>query len=81
MTPEPSTHRARLRNPRQASDYLREQHGIVRAVSTLAKLRCVGGGPTFHKLGDKYVGYAEPALDTYAESLISRPLRSTSETA
>ena len=61
MSLEHSPARARMRNPRQASEYLRDQYGISRAVATLAKLRCVGGGPAYHKLGGKGVGYAEPA--------------------
>jgi hypothetical protein len=34
-----------------ASAYLREPHAIRRTAATLAKLRCVGGGPPFRKVG------------------------------
>ena len=81
MSLEHSPARCRLRNTRQASEYLREQHGIGRSPATLSKLRVVGGGPEFRKVGTRDVAYAEPALDSWATSLISRPLRSTSEAA
>jgi hypothetical protein len=73
--------RPRLRNTKGASTYLREEWGVIRAPTTLAKLRVVGGGPEFRKIGSRDVGYPDPALDAYAESLISGPLRSTSEVA
>ncbi len=81
MSIEHSPARARLRTPRQASEYLREQYGIIRAISTLAKLRCVWGGPAFYKPGGKYIGYTDPALDQYALAVIGPELRSTSEAA
>jgi hypothetical protein len=81
MSLEHSPARRRLRNTWQACEYLLERHGIVRSPATLNKLRVVGGGPEFRKIGAKHVGYEEPALDTYAEGLISKPLRSTSEAA
>jgi hypothetical protein len=71
----------RLRGTRDASAYLRERYGVLRAPSTLAKLRVIGGGPEFRRIGDRAVGYTDPALDAYAEALISKPLRSTSEAA
>jgi hypothetical protein len=70
-----------LRNPRQASAYLLERHGIVRAPATLNKLRVVGGGPAFRKVGTRNVAYEEAALDEWASTLVSRPLHSTSEAA
>ena len=81
MSLEHSPARSRLRSTRQACDYLLDHHGIVRSPATLNKLRVVGGGPEFRKVGGKQVAYDEPALDCYAETLISRPLRSTSEAA
>lgn len=71
----------RLRKTPEASEYLSKKHGVNRAPSYLQKLRVVGGGPEFRKVGTRDVVYDEPALDTYAESLISRPLRSTGEAA
>ena len=70
-----------LLNGSGASDYLLKHWGIRRARATLAKLRCVGGGPEYVLIGDRSVGYRPAALDAWADSLISRPLRSTSEAA
>ena len=70
----------RLLNTRQASAYL-DGLGIKRAPAYLEKLRCVGGGPEFVKIDGWAVAYTLPGLDAYAEALISRPLRSTSEAA
>jgi hypothetical protein len=64
-----------------ASAYLRDRHGINRASSYLQKLRVVGGGPDFRRVGSRDVAYEEAALDAWARSLISKPLRSTSEAA
>jgi hypothetical protein len=73
--------RSRLRNARDASNYLRDKFGISRTPSTLAKLRVLGTGPEFVKVGNRDVAYPEPALDAFAEALIGRPVRSTSEAA
>ncbi len=81
MSQEYSPARCRLRNTREASAYLLDRHGVMRSPATLAKLRCIGGGPEFRKIGDKQVAYEDPALDSYAASLISEPLASTSQRA
>lgn len=67
-----------LLTTREASAYLRERHGIKRAPITLEKLRTLGGGPTFRKLGVS-VYYRPEELSEWAEGRLSRPLRSTSE--
>ncbi len=46
------------------------------AQSTLAKLRCYGGGPVFAKAGGRRVIYDKSDLDAWLES---RLFRSTSE--
>jgi hypothetical protein len=61
-----------------ASAYLLEKFGIERAPGTLAKLATLGGGPVFHRVGRIPV-YATDDLDAWAMSLISEPMRSTSE--
>ena len=81
MSLEHSPARGRLRNTRQACDYLHDEYGIKRSPAYLAKLRVVGGGPEYVKIGNRDVAYTEPALDRHAESLISAPMRSTSEAA
>jgi hypothetical protein len=63
---------------RAASEYLTSRYGHG-AARTLAKLRCIGGGPEFHKAG-RVVLYTREALDSWATGKLSRPLRSTSET-
>jgi hypothetical protein len=56
---------------------LRETYGFG-ATATLAKLAVVGGGPPFSKAG-RQVLYEQSALDEWALSRISAPVRSTSE--
>ena len=73
--------RCRLRSTREASAYLHDRHRVIRAPATLNKLRVVGGGPEFRRIGAKQIVYCEDALDTWAESLISEPLASTSQRA
>ncbi len=62
----------------QASKYLLETHGIGRAVGTLAKLAVVGGGPRFRVAGRTPL-YSTDDLDAWVESILSPPVRSTSE--
>jgi hypothetical protein len=67
-------------NRREASEYLLVKHGIYRAPATLAKLASIGGGPTFRK-AKRAVIYDLAALDEFATSIISAPMRSTSDNA
>jgi hypothetical protein len=60
---------------------LAEKHGIVRAPATLNKLRVIGGGPRFRRIGSKFITYDDASLDSWATSLISAPLSSTSQAA
>ena len=64
--------------PDRSAEYLQTVYGFG-SVRTLAKLRCVGGGPAFSKAGPSIVLYTKAALDTWARSKISAPVRSTSE--
>src|SRR5262245_50333127 len=68
----------KLLRRKAASEYLRETHGLERAPSTLAKLAVIGGGPIFRRAG-RIPLYSPSDLDDYASSLISRPMRSTSD--
>ena len=61
-----------------ASDYLRENHGLERAPSTLAKLAVIGGGPAFRRAG-RVPFYATTDLDNWVRSLLSAPMHSTSD--
>jgi hypothetical protein len=72
------THRFLRR--KAASDYLRETHGFDRAPSTLAKLAVTGGGPVFRRAG-RIPLYSTYDLDEWVKSILSPPVRSTSELA
>jgi hypothetical protein len=62
----------------QASDYLYQKFGIVRAPVTLAKLRCLGGGPVFFKVGCRvYYRPADP--DHWAASITSTKVTTTAQ--
>jgi hypothetical protein len=63
---------------KNAGDYLKTKYGFG-SEKTLAKLACVGGGPTFHKAGPAAL-YEPAALDEWAFSKIGAPQRSTSDT-
>ena len=63
---------------RAAAEYLREQRGIPFSEKTLAKLACVGGGPLYRLFG-RIPLYTSVDLDTYADSKLGKPVRSTSE--
>lgn len=54
--------------------------GMPVAKTTLGKLACIGGGPTFHKFGQRTL-YKPSDLLAWAESRTSKPLSSTSEVA
>ena len=62
----------------EASKYLKEMWGLDYAPRTLAKLACIGGGPEMEYAG-RFPTYTDPALDAFARSKLSRPVRSTSE--
>ena len=59
----------------EASIYLKEQHDIDRAPSTLAKYASVGGGPRY-VLAGRIPLYPRDELDAWAQALLS-PLKSS----
>jgi hypothetical protein len=61
----------------QASKFL-SSRGLAIAHSTLAKLRCIGGGPHFVKFGRKVV-YTQKALQDWVTNKLSAEVASTSE--
>lgn len=67
----------RLRR-KQASEYLKETHGIERSPGTLAKLAVIGGGPRFQHAG-RIPLYPIYELDSWVESLLSPLKNSTSD--
>jgi hypothetical protein len=73
----PPQKQRRLRRP-AACVYLSEEHGIDRKPSTLAKLGSLGRGPLMEYVG-RIPEYTTGALDDYAASLLSGPVRRASE--
>jgi hypothetical protein len=62
---------------RQAAQYLSDR-GYRTAPATLAKLACLGGGPTFQSFGRKPL-YREADLLVWAQARTTGPRRSTSD--
>jgi hypothetical protein len=65
-------------DPRAASAHL-EKRGFPLAEATLAKFRCVGGGPAFLRYGRRIL-YRPSALNDWLAVRV-RELRNTSEAA
>jgi hypothetical protein len=61
-----------------ASEYLLSQWGLKRSPNYLAKLACIGGGPSFHKAGRDPL-YTPSALDAWALATLGPLVRSTAE--
>ncbi|ATQ68731.1 MULTISPECIES: helix-turn-helix domain-containing protein [Methylosinus] len=72
-----SSSHALLKTP-EASAYLYSTYRIS-TPRTLVKLRCIGGGPAFRRIG-RAVVYERDALDRWAQARLSRPMSSTSDT-
>jgi hypothetical protein len=70
----------KLLRPAQAAEFLQSRFGFG-SVRSLAKLRCVGGGPAFRRIGNRMIGYTESDLLTWGLSRVSGPLASTSVAA
>lgn len=66
-------------NEKEASAYMGDRYGRHSAPkhTTLSKLRCIGGGPIFRKVGKRVVYYARD-LDAWMQSRLSLPVPSTS---
>jgi hypothetical protein len=64
-------------NSKEASLYIKS-HGGIASESLLAKLRLTGGGPIFHKFGNKRIIYKTEDLDNWISSRLSKALESTS---
>jgi hypothetical protein len=63
---------------KEASAYLREQHGVELSEATLAKLRCVGGSPPFQYDG-RFPVYTSVGLDNFAVARLGPERTSTSD--
>jgi hypothetical protein len=62
---------------KEAAQFLTDQ-GYKTAPATLAKLACIGGGPTFESFGRRPL-YREVDLLAWAEARTTGPRRSTSD--
>jgi hypothetical protein len=62
----------------EAAAHVQQTHGFPCSPKTLAKYAVVGGGPVFRKAGNVPL-YELRDLDAWAESRLSKPVRSTSE--
>jgi hypothetical protein len=65
----------KLLRRREASTYLKEEHGVKCEPTTLTKLASIGGGPVYQKFGRDAV-YTPENLDLWVEEKLSRPKRS-----
>lgn len=61
--------------PDQASTYLTDRRGVPITKNTLAKKRCVGGGPRFRRFGARRTLYALADLDAWADEIVGPALR------
>lgn len=62
----------------EASQHLKDKHGQTISPYTLAKWRCVGGGPRFYPNNGR-PRYAPSDLDRFAVDRLGKPVHSTSE--
>ena len=63
---------------KDAAAYLQERCGAYTA-QTLAKLACIGGGPTYRKMGRTPL-YTIDDLETWIASRMSGPIENTAQT-
>jgi hypothetical protein len=77
MSVESTAPRRMLRRT-EAADYVQERWGYPLSPRTLAKLACVGGGPTFRR-ASRFPLYEVKDLDEWVRAKLTRPVRSTSE--
>ena len=66
--------------PEEAARFLTEKMHLPISKATLAKLRCIGGGPIYQKFG-RVIRYRPDRLREYAQSRISGEMHSTSHEA
>lgn len=67
----------RFYNPADAAQLLADA-GFTFSKTTLAKYRCLGGGPRFHKFGSRVL-YRQPDLMEWAESRLSDSMANTAD--
>jgi hypothetical protein len=67
----------RFYSPADAAQLLVDA-GFPLSKNYLAKLRCLGGGPRFHKFGSRVL-YRQPDLMEWAESRLSDSMANTAD--
>jgi len=67
--------------PPEQVEYLFSAWGYKTSVRTLAKLRCIGGGPKFVKIGGRRVLSRPDWMDEWITQKTSHPVTSTSQLA
>jgi hypothetical protein len=60
-----------------AARFLTDERGMPIATATLRKMRCIGGGPSFHRFGRRVL-YSRTDLLNWALRRIGKPMASTS---
>jgi hypothetical protein len=73
-----SAERERKYRRSEASEYLKQEHDLDFAPTTLAKLATTGGGPPFFS-GPKFPLYPESGFDNWAKQKLGKLVNSTSE--
>jgi len=67
-------------SPEHASTYLRTVWGLTYAPTTLGKFRSIGGGPSFHRVGNNGpVIYTRRSLDNWVEQRIGTALSNVTQ--
>jgi hypothetical protein len=67
-------------SPQEVTEYLASAFGVVRKVPTLAKYRCLGGGPPFLR-ANRSILYPRAGVESWARQMLGEPMRSTSDRA
>ncbi len=65
----------------EACAFLKSTFGLTVSPKTLGKYATIGGGPKYHKFGNKTVVYDEQELQQWAISRISTPISNSCEVA
>jgi hypothetical protein len=63
----------------EAAAYIRERHKLRCTAGYLGKLACLGGGPLYRRLDNRWALYDPADLDVWAASRISAPVRKAAD--
>lgn len=80
MNKKPINLEAEAFSTEDASLYLRMVWGLTYAPTTLSKLRSIGGGPSFYRIGNNGpVIYARQAIDSWVERRIGTEVNNVAQ--